>query len=218
MSKNYQKGDFFRMGWEEYGETLETLHRKVEEYVETNNTEFDAVVPVLRAGNFPGTYLAYKLGVLKIIPVQYKYMFDEQAEEARLRRLRGLRIDNLPEDPDILLVEGDHCFGTTAEAAAKGIKEKLPGSTIVYAADHVDYSYQKNEHADAIFYGRLTNETRELAEEECREKGVQTGSSLFPWENLEEEWETVQGKQHQYRDLDSVSTSSETVEKIDLGE
>jgi len=212
---DYSKEDFGRTSWEEYGETLENLYEKVSSYIEENDVEVDAVVPIERAGNFAGTYLAYKLNVLRVIPVQFKYFFDEESDEITLNKLLPFNPSGLDEDANILLVEGDHCFGTTATLAAKEVKNKLPDSTIIYAADHMDYSYQENEYAGKVFFGKATNETRELSKEECREKGVETGSHLFPWENLEEEWKTVQAKQYNYQDTNEAEKNSKTEEIID---
>lgn len=212
---DYSKEDFGRTGWEEYGNTLESLHDKVSNYLKKNDIDVDVVVPIERAGNFAGTYLAYKLGVLRVVPVQFKYFFDEGSGDIKLNKLLPFNPEGLDEDANILLVEGDHCFGTTARLAAKEVKEKLPNCNIIYAADHMDYSYQQNPHADAVFYGKPTNETRELTEEECREKGVETGSHLFPWENLEEEWQTVQAKQYSYQDTDEAEENSDTEKVID---
>ncbi len=36
----------------------------------------------------------------------------------------------------------------------------------------MDYSYQKVDYAEVIFYGKLTNETRVLNKEECKEKRI----------------------------------------------
>jgi len=213
---SYSKEDIEQTTWEEHGKTLEDLRRKVESYLAENDIEIDAVVPILRAGNFPGTYLAYKLDVLRVVPVQYKYFFNEEDDEITLEKLMPLRTDLLEENATILLVEGDHCFGTTANLAAREIKRKIPDSTIIYAADRMDYSYSTNEYAEAVFYGKATNETRELDEKECKQKGVLTGTHLFPWENYEEEWKTLQAEQYGYRDAEAAKEISEKKKTIDF--
>lgn len=48
---------------------------KVVEYTQAKNITIDIVVPLLRGGNIPATYLTYALKVLAIRPVQYKYFF-----------------------------------------------------------------------------------------------------------------------------------------------
>lgn len=198
----YKKSDFKQLSWEEYGKTLEILYRKLNKYVKEGGIKIDAVVPILRGGAIPGTYLAYKFHVLRVLPIQYHYRFVKNKIE--LRQILGVsrKALNLPAKSTFLLVEGNHCFGLTATNAAKDIKKIFPDCKIIYAADHMDYSYQKIDDVDAIFYGKLTNETRGLTKKECPKKGVENPLSyLFPWENITEEWVTVQGKQFEYQDF-----------------
>lgn len=65
----YKKSDFKKISWKEYGKTLEILFNKVNRYIKKNNIKIDAVVPVFRGGSFPGTYLAFRLNLLRILPV-----------------------------------------------------------------------------------------------------------------------------------------------------
>lgn len=207
----FKKEDFVKMSWKDYGKILENLWEKVEKYVKENNIKIDAVMPILRGGMFPGGYLAYKLGLLRILPVQYKYFFVDGKIE--LRKILGLPSKDglhLPANPVFLLVEGNHCYGVTGANAAKDLKADFPGCKIIYAADTMDYSYQKNEFADHIFYGKLTNETRDLTAEECKKLGVDNITNVFPWEDIEEEWTTVEGKQFEYGDLERAMKNSET--------
>jgi hypothetical protein len=199
----YKKSDFKKVSWDEYGKTLEKLYKKVATYVRAHKIKIDVVVPILRGGLFPGAYLAYRFHLLRILPIQYHYLFTKKKIE--LRKILDLprRSLNLPRKPTFLLVEGNHCFGLTAGTAAKDLKKAFPGCKIIYATDHIDYSYQKIDNVDAIFYGKLTNETRALSKKECKKKGIENPLCyLFPWEDLKEEWTTVQGKQFRYKDLE----------------
>lgn len=213
----YKKSDFEKLSWEKYGKILEKLFEKVGKYVKENKIEIDAVVPILRGGAFPGTFLAAKLHLLRILPVQYKYFFE--GRKIILKKLFGFSKSDLGKSrPVFLLVENNHCFGLTAQTAAEGLKEQFPGCRIIYAADTMDYSYQKNEHAEAIFYGELTNDTKTLSEEDAKQKGISGKMHLYPWENIEEEWTTVQGKQFAYKDAERASASSESKARVNLDE
>lgn len=219
MSYKYRKTDFKKVSWEEYGKTLEVLYKKVNKYVNQNKLKIDAVVSILRGGAIPATYLAYKLGVLRILPVQYKYFY--KGKNLELRKIFGFTRNTvkLPAKPTFLLVEGNHCFGLTAETAAKDLKRQFPGCRIVYAADHMDYSYQKNQYAEVIFFGRITNECRNLSIKECKAKGIDNPlSHLLPWEGIEEEYTTVQGKQFEYEDLSDSIKHSKRKETINISE
>ena len=210
----YKKEDFIKMSWNDYGKILETLYKKVSKYLKENNIQINAVVPILRGGAFPGAYLAFKLNLLRILPVQYKYFFIGKKIELRKMLDFPQTNLNLPKKPTFLLVENNHCFGLTNSSAAKDLKKKFPNCRIISAVDHIDYSYQKVEGAENFFYGRLTNETRVLTKKECKEKGIENISYLFPWEKLNEEWITVKGKQFKYGDLKSALKSSKLKIKI----
>lgn len=197
---DYKKEDFVRISWEEYGQTLESLYQKLAIYLEENSIKVGTVVPILRGGAFPGVYLAYKLHLLNILPVQYKYLVDETISKFELKRL-----DKTPESAfrnlsasTILVVGNNHCFGTTSKKAIADLKQIVPDCKIIYAAACMDYSYQDMPEAEATFYGKLTNETRVLSEDDAKSKELNNNISLFPWEDIEEEWAMVQEKKFNY--------------------
>lgn len=109
ITKRYKQDRFKRLSWNEYEKILQGLLKKIQDYLKKNHLKIDLVVPILRGGAFPGTYLAYKLHLIRIIPVQYKYFFEK--EKIELRKILGLpKKLNLPPKPIILLVENNHCF------------------------------------------------------------------------------------------------------------
>lgn len=196
----YNKSDFKQVSWEEYEKTLKVLLDKIHVYLQENSLKIDAVVPIMRGGATPGAYLAYKLNILAILPVQYKYFFEQG--EAKLKKLTELpeHYFNLPENPTFLIVESNHCFGNTASTATKDLKTQFPGCNIIYAVDHIDASFKDAvKEAKVTFYGKLTDECRLLTLEKAKELNIELGVSyLLPWESIDEEWATVQGKQFSY--------------------
>jgi len=195
--KKYKKSDFKKISWEEYGDVLEVLYKKVDRYLRTNKVKIDAIVPILRGGAFPGVFFSYKLHILRIIPVQYKYLFEGSF---KLRQLMPVRKPNfkLPKNPTFLLVENNHCYGTTAIKVAGDLRKKFPGCKIVYAAAWVDYSNRENKIFDVSFYGKLTNETGGLSKQEVEKRGIENSMSLFPWEDINEEFAAVSSKEFKY--------------------
>src|SRR3972149_3700434 len=105
----YYKGDFKQISWDFYGQILEDLFKKVNSYVKKKKIKIDAVVPILRGGAFPGGFLAHRLHLLRILPVQYKYFFVNG--KIKLKRLWDVPKKDLPKRPTFLLVENNHCFG-----------------------------------------------------------------------------------------------------------
>ncbi|MBU3896312.1 MAG: phosphoribosyltransferase [Nanoarchaeota archaeon] len=216
--KKYKKENLYIRSWEEYSKELNTLTEKVIEYIKNKEIIIDAVIPIERGGNFPGSWLAYKLNVLRIIPVQYKYFF--LGETAELRQLLGVpdNIFSKDDSPTFLLVEGNHCYGNMANVAAKDLKNKFPKCRIIYAASNMDYNYQNAvEDAEISFHGRLQNDCKELSEEECIKNGIDpTKTILFPWESLEEEWQTIQLKQYSFGKVEEIRKKSRLVQTIKL--
>jgi len=209
----YTREDFTRISWEEYGQTLDSLFGKVNKYTRESGTKIDAIIPLLRGGNFPGTFLAFKLKMLRIVPIQYKYFFKDG--KVQLRKILGFpEYVSFNHKPTFLLVENNHCFGQASQTAARDLKEKFSDSKILYAADHMDYSYQKNGYADEIFYGKLTNETRTLDKIEAKKLGLSSDIHLFPWEEYEEEATKVQGKQFEYENMEEVIRNSQEMKLI----
>lgn len=215
--KRYKKENYTVQSWDEYRDELKKLTDKVVGYVKDNNIRVDVVVPILRGGNIPATFLAYALSVLTILPVQYKYFF--LPGKCELRRLQGINKSAvLSEAPVFLLVEGNHCYGNQARFAARDLKEAFPNCRIIYAASNMDYNYQNIvKDAEVSFYGNLTNCCKELSDQQCEELGIEYKRELmFPWEKIDEEWEIVELKQHKYNNVEELRKNSELIDEYDL--
>jgi hypothetical protein len=216
----YKKENLYIRSWAEYSVELEALTKKVTEYIKKNNIIVDAVVPIERGGNCAGTYLAYKLSILQILPVQYKYFFVGKICE--LKKMLGVPKDAFTKDeaPVFLLVEGNHCMGFMADTVAKDLKKQFPKCRIIYAASNMDYNHQDAvKDAEVSFYGELQNDCMELSDEECREHGIDPEKSLlFPWEGIEEEWTTIQLKQFKFNRVEKLRKKAKLCESIKLDE
>ena len=205
--------------WEDFGVTADKVLEDIKKYVDVNDISIDAVVPIMRGGNFLGTFLAYKLNVLRILPVQYKYFFAGE-NKAELRQLLFTPTkDLLPQNPTILVVEGDYCYGTTVKQACLDIQKEIPTARIIVAADLMDYTYRSavDKYAEAVLYGRYTNHCEELTKEQCAKLGI-VDQGIAPWEDAEEEQSVFDLKQFEYKDLESAKKNSERKLEIDLTE
>jgi len=215
--KKYKKSNYYIQSWSEYNLELIKLTNKIISYIQKNRIVIDAVVPLLRGGNIPATFLAYKLDMLTILPVQYKYFFT--GNKCELRRMFGVNKKQvLKKDPVFLLVEGNHCYGNQAKFAAQDLKAAFPHCRIIYGASNMDYNYQNVvKDADVSFYGTLTNCCKELSDEECKNLGIEYKKDpLFPWERIDEEWEIIEKKQHKYNNLSEIVKNSPVVAEFDL--
>jgi len=215
--KKYKKNNYYAQNWSEYNEELTKLTKKIVAYVTEGKITIDAVVPLLRGGNIPGTFLAYTLDILTILPVQYKYFFVK--DKCELRRIHGINKKLVfRKDPTFLLIEGNHCYGNQARYAAADLKVVFPKCRIIYGASNIDYNYQHVvKDAQVVFYGNLTNCCKELTNEECKKLGIEYKKDLlFPWEKIDEEWEIIEKKQRKYINLQKIINHSSIVAKYDL--
>ncbi len=215
--KKYKKSNYHIRSWTEYEKELKNLTQKITTYIKENNITIDAIVPILRGGNIPATFLAYILDILIILPVQYKYFFTNG--KCQLRRIIGINKKLVfKKNPTFLLVEGNHCYGNQAHHAAADLKKKFPKCRIIYVASNMDYNYQDAvKDADICFYGRLTNDCKELTDKECKKLEIENQKELlFPWENISEEWEIITLKQHPYHNLQKIIKNSTLIQEFDL--
>lgn len=190
----YKKSDFRDISWEAYGDVLEVLHKKIKAYVKKEGLVIDMVVPILRGGAFPGTFLTYKFNLLHICPIQFKYL-------SKGGKLQLIKINTLSAQKNIrtvLVVENNHCYGGTAKQVIKEVKKKLPNATILYATAFMDASNTAVGDVDKVFYGALTNETGGLSKAEMKRKGIDGRFTLFPWENIIEELAVMNGVEYIY--------------------
>ncbi len=215
--KKYKKSNYYIQDWLEYSKELQKLTDKVVTYVQANQLNVDAVVPILRGGNIPATFIAYALDVLTILPVQYKYFF--VGKKCELRKMFGINRDViLRKNPTFVLIEGNHCYGNQAKYAARDLKLAFPKCRIIYGASNMDYNYQDVvKDAEVSFYGNLTNCCKELTDEECRKLGLEYKRELlFPWERIDEEWKIIEMKQHEYMNVKEIISQSALVAEFDL--
>lgn len=223
MSKNqdlltieeYSEDEFKQLTWEQYGKILDNLYNQISNYAKKNAIKFDAIVPILRGGMIAATYLAGKFKILRIIPVQYKYFIKDK--QVYLKKLLPLSKDTkLKKNPNILIVENCYCFGTTTKIAIEDVKKHFPTAKTYVAADRMDYTFQKVEGTEKVFYGELNNDTKKLSEKEYKRLGVDPTQYYYPWETLDEEIAACQLKQYSYSDLKDSEKNSKVVAHFDF--
>ena len=207
IPQNYRKVE-----WNEYEKVIETFYEKIEDYLAKNKKTVDVVVPILRGGMVPANYLVYRLKLLRVIPIQYKYLDDENGDY--LKQILPFNPYDLEENATILLVDNHHGTGLQAETAAEEIKKVLPNATIIYASAYMDVSNQNNKNACEIIFGELTNSTVSLTPKECEEKGVEFKVPYFPWESIEEEAYINKDTTFEYSDEKKLVKSCKTVHKF----
>lgn len=193
------KEDFYNLTWEEYDKIVIELGKKIKEYCSKNAYTISYIVPILRGGGFLGIQLSHILNVIRIIPCQYKYMLiDNNYVPIELLEIRD-DMESKDRKSCILVTEGNHCSGATAQKCIQKVRGLYPQMNIIYASLVRDASHL-NKMEGTIFevYGVLSNESRKLSSNYCEENGIFDKFSIFPWESIEEELEEVNNSADNY--------------------
>ena len=193
MYKNVN--DFYLMTWEEYQGIVENLLCSISKYKNENAISFDFIVPVLRGGGVLAISLSHRLNVVRIFPVQYKYVYENDDKSTYKPRelLFSLELlEDKQKEYHILVTEGNHCTGQTSQICIDRIKTILPNAKIFYVSVGRDYSYTKKlNHTIHEWWGFFTNESETLTQAQCDNNSIVNKFTVYPWENIEEELEEV---------------------------
>lgn len=63
--KIYTISDTSDMDWAEFGNILNALIRKLDDYQKKHDMKFDIIAPVLRSGGIPATAIANKFKIMR---------------------------------------------------------------------------------------------------------------------------------------------------------
>lgn len=187
MSNETESG-FYRLSWEQYQSIADDLSNQIRNL----DINFDFIVPIMRGGTILAISLSHSLGITRIYPVQYKYVY-ENIEGKELYHpiqmfssIPSIKSRNKPYT--ILVTEGNHSTGVTSQECINHIRSFLPNCQIYYVSIGRDYAHQERlKNTSFELWGMQTNERKTLTIEECMELGIQYDYMLYPWENLEEE-------------------------------
>lgn len=180
----YKKEDTNNMSWGEFDILINKLIDKVELYFKDNNKKIDLITPLHRTGGIVAGIMSIKLGVIPLLPVQFKHSPEKIDQISTLPEL----LVDLPDNPNILFCEGNTSAGSVSKKAVKLVKEKYPNSKIYLATVSKVYGGPEViEGIEEIFYGVLTNENRKATDEEIMRLSIREGITIFPWEKIEDE-------------------------------
>lgn len=193
--------DFWLMNWEEYQKLVNKISDDLRRLQVEKGVCFKYIVPVLRGGGVLAVSLSHSLDVPQLLPIQYKYEFDDTNRYSPVEKLSCFELVRREEGINVLVTEGNHCTGETAQRCIDKIKDCFPNCKIYYASVGRDYSflnYMNNTEYET--YGILTNETEKLSQEECDKLGIKNKLCVYPWENVEEEVIEVNNSLDYYRE------------------
>lgn len=191
MKKIYDKNDFQNITWSKFQESVEIICSKIRYFCESQNISIDCIVPILRGGGPLGISLSHLLNVFRFYPSQYKFEYatTDRRKYIPVEYLSTIElIPNKIETITVLVTEGNHARGRTAQKCVDKIRFILPNAKIIYVSVGRDYAHTEML-SGTIFeaWGFLTNETESLTINECKKYGVKDKFVVYPWEKMEEE-------------------------------
>ena len=189
MKYIYTEKDLDIISWERIDGFINKIYNDVSKYLNDNNLTIKFISPILRGGGVPAVVLSHMFNVIDMLPIQLKHNNDNGNVDIKVN-LDYLKNPTIKDNECILLVEGNHVTGTTANIAVKLLREKFGENVkIIYVSLTRDYTNRFSvSNTCYTTWGMTTNETKELSPSECEELGIDYQLvSVYPWENIKEE-------------------------------
>lgn len=189
MKYIYTEKDLDLISWERIDGFIDKIYKDVDNYLKENNFKIKYIIPIMRGGGIPAVILSHLFDVIDMLPIQLKHNGETHNIDKKIG-LEYVENSNLDNNECILLVEGNHVTGKTANIAVDLIREKFGNDVkIIYVSLTRDYTY-RNSVNDVCYttWAMTTNEMKELSEDKCKELNINYSLvSVYPWENIKEE-------------------------------
>lgn len=193
MKYIYTEKDLDLISWKRIDEFVNKIFKEVYEFIDSNNLKIKYISPIVRGGDVPAIILSHMFNCVDMLPIQLKNNSDINSIDVKIG-LDYIKEPNINNNECILLVEGNHVTGRTANLAVDIIRQKFGNDVkIIYVSLTRDYTY-KDSVKNVIYttWAMTTNETKELDEESCKKKNINYNLvSVYPWENIKEELEEL---------------------------
>lgn len=177
------------MSWEEFDELTNVLIKKITEHF-GDTKKVHVIAQLHRTGGIVGGVLAIKMGVIPMLPLQFKYSYNPTRIE-QITSVPDILVD-VPEDMNVILAEGNTSTGSIAKEAAKAIKQKYPKAKIYLATLTKVYGgFEKLDGIEEVFYGTMTDENFKASEEDKKKLNLRPKITIFPWENPKDELQDI---------------------------
>lgn len=189
MEYIYTEKDLDLISWERIDDFIDKIYKDINNYLVKNSLKIKYIIPIMRGGGVPAIILSHKFDIVDMMPIQLKHNNETHNIDKKigLEYIENAKVNN---NECILLVEGNHVTGKTANIAVDIIKDKFGSNVkIIYVSLTRDYTYKDS--VKGVCYttwAMTTNEMKELSEHECKELDINYNLvSVYPWENVEEE-------------------------------
>ena len=154
MKYVYTEKDLDLISWDRIDQFIDKIYADVKNYIDENNLKIKWISPILRGGGVQAIKLSHMFNVIDMLPIQLKYNSETQKVDLKVD-LDYVKDTKLNEDECILLVEGNHVTGTTANIAVDLLREKFGKDIkIIYVSLTRDYTYKDSvKNVCAILHG-----------------------------------------------------------------
>ncbi len=193
MKYIYTEKDLDLISWERIDSFIDKIYKDVNDYLKSNNLLIRYIAPIIRGGGVPAIKLSHMFNVIDMLPIQLKHNSETGNIDTKIG-LDYLKDNSINENECILLVEGNHVTGKTANIAVNMIREKFGDDVnIIYVSLTRDYSYRDSvKNVCFTTWAMSTNEMKKLSKEECKKLNINYNLvSVYPWENIKEELEEL---------------------------
>jgi hypoxanthine phosphoribosyltransferase len=189
MEYIYTEKDLDIISWERIDGFIDKIYNDVKNYIDENNLTIKYVSPILRGGAVPAVKLSHMFNVVDMLPIQLKHNAETGGVDLKVS-LDYLKNPTINGNECILLVEGNHVTGTTANIAVNLLREKFGDNVkIIYVSLTRDYTNRYSvKNTCFTTWAMTTNETKDVSKEDCEKLGIKYDLvSVYPWENVKEE-------------------------------
>ncbi len=193
MKYIYTEKDLDLISWERIDSFIDKIYKDVNDYLKSNNLLIRYIAPIIRGGGVPAIKLSHMFNIIDMLPIQLKHNSETGNIDTKIG-LDYLKDNSINENECILLVEGNHVTGKTANIAVNMIREKFGDDVnIIYVSLTRDYSYRDSvKNVCFTTWAMSTNEMKKLSKEECKKLNINYNLvSVYPWENIKEELEEL---------------------------
>ena len=141
MKYIYTEKDLDLISWERIDGFIDKIYKDVDKYLKENHLKIKYISPIMRGGGVPAVMFSHLFDIIDMLPIQLKH----NSETNNIDKKIGLEyIDNpsIGNNECILLVEGNHVTGKTANIAVDLIRQKFGNDVkIIYVSLTRDYTY-----------------------------------------------------------------------------